>query len=111
MYDALEAAGYHTPTPIQTETIAPALLGCDVSGAAQTGTGKTAAFLIPIVERLRSGQLGPDASAVILAPTRELAEQIHGWARHLGCGLQPALIVGGVAYGPQLQALRNRPPI
>jgi ATP-dependent RNA helicase RhlE len=112
MRAALRAADYRVPTPIQAATIAPALAGRDVIGAAQTGTGKTAAFVVPIVERLRSGQCGNgNACAVILAPTRELAEQIFGWAQRLGCGLRSALVVGGVAYGPQTQALRNRPSI
>jgi ATP-dependent RNA helicase RhlE len=112
MRAALRAADYRVPTPIQAATIAPALAGRDVIGAAQTGTGKTAAFVIPIVERLRGDHraaAGP--SAVILAPTRELAEQIFGWTRRLGCGLRAALVVGGVAYGPQVSALRGRPSI
>ena len=112
MHASLRGAGYHTPTPIQAATIAPALAGRDVVGAAQTGTGKTAAFVIPIVERLRStaGAERRDM-ALILAPTRELAEQIHGWTERLGSGLRTALVVGGVAYGPQTSALRARPSI
>jgi len=112
MHAALEAAGYSTPTPIQAETIDAALAGRDVIGTAQTGTGKTAAFVIPIVERLRSAP-GTERhrTALILAPTRELAEQTHQWALRLGCGLRAALVVGGVAYGPQINALRNRPSI
>jgi ATP-dependent RNA helicase RhlE len=105
---ALRAAGYRTPTPIQAGTIAAALAGRDVIGTAQTGTGKTAAFLIPTVERLR-GTRG--SHALVLAPTRELAEQIHAWARRFGSGLRPALVVGGVAYGPQLASLRSRPDL
>jgi ATP-dependent RNA helicase RhlE len=108
---ALRAVRYLAPTPIQAATIAPALAGRDVIGAAQTGTGKTAAFMIPIVERLRANGSGARGSAVILAPTRELAEQIHGWAQRLGSGLKTALVVGGVAYGPQMGALRARPAI
>jgi ATP-dependent RNA helicase RhlE len=112
MRAALRAADYLVPTPIQSATIAPALAGRDIIGAAQTGTGKTAAFVVPIVERLRGGECGAGhASAVILAPTRELAEQIYGWTQRLGCGLRTALVVGGVAYGPQLSALRGRPSI
>jgi len=108
---ALRACDYVTPTPIQAATIAPALTGRDVIGAAQTGTGKTAAFMIPIVEQLRSATPGSRGSAVVLAPTRELAEQIHGWAQRLGAGLKTALIVGGMPYGPQMGALRARPSI
>jgi ATP-dependent RNA helicase RhlE len=112
MLAAVRAAGYAAPTPIQARTIAPAMAGHDVIGSAQTGTGKTAAFMIPVVERLRAiDRRGGHASALVLAPTRELAEQIFGWAERLGCGLRPALVVGGVAYGPQLNALRRRPPI
>jgi ATP-dependent RNA helicase RhlE len=109
---AIKAAGYRTPTPIQTQTIATTLAGRDVIGTAQTGTGKTAAFLIPVVERLRATTgAAQHSSALILAPTRELAEQIHHWALRLGCGLRTALIVGGVSYEPQRAALRGRPAI
>jgi ATP-dependent RNA helicase RhlE len=112
MLAAVHAAGYVAPTAIQAGAIVPALAGRDVIGSAQTGTGKTAAFIIPVVERLRAANRGGQhASALILAPTRELAEQILGWARRLGCGLHPVLVVGGVAYGPQLDALQRRPPI
>jgi len=112
MRAALRAAGYQAPTPIQAGTIAPALAGRDVIGAAQTGTGKTAAFLIPTIERLRSmRQHGDHTAALILAPTRELAEQTHSWTQRLGADLRAALVVGGVAYGPQLAALRNRPAV
>ena len=112
MQAALEAAGYRIPTPIQAGTIAAALAGRDVIGAAQTGTGKTAAFLIPVIERLRSARRdGATGSALVLAPTRELAEQIHGWTRRLGAELRAALVVGGVAYGPQYTGLANRPAL
>jgi ATP-dependent RNA helicase RhlE len=112
MHAALRAAEYRVPTPIQSATIAPALAGRDVIGAAQTGTGKTAAFMIPLVERLRGGRCDdPRAVAVVLAPTRELAEQTYGWAQRLGGELRVALVVGGVAYGPQMSALRGRPSI
>ncbi|MBI4516936.1 MAG: DEAD/DEAH box helicase [Deltaproteobacteria bacterium] len=112
MRAALQAAGYSTPTPIQAGTIAPALAGHDLVGAAQTGTGKTAAFIIPVVERLHAARRGGEyGCALVLAPTRELAEQTHGWAQRLGCGLPTALVVGGVAYGPQISALRRRPAI
>ncbi len=107
MRAALQAAGYRAPTPIQAHAIRPALAGRDVIGAAQTGTGKTAAFVIPIIERLRAGS----GTALVLAPTRELAEQILTWVTRLGCGARATLVVGGVAYGPQLQALRHQPRI
>ena len=108
---AITAAGYRTPTPIQAQTIATTLAGRDLIGTAQTGTGKTAAFLIPIVERLRAATGAQHGCALILAPTRELAEQTHQWASRLGCGLRTTLIVGGVPYGPQCAALRGRPAI
>jgi ATP-dependent RNA helicase RhlE len=112
MRAAIEAAGYRTPTPIQAEAIAPALAGRDIIGQAQTGTGKTAAFVIPVVERLRAARgTAEQGRALLLAPTRELAEQTHGWVQRLACGLRAALVVGGVAYGPQLNALRQRPAI
>jgi ATP-dependent RNA helicase RhlE len=110
MLSALQAAGYHEPTPIQAGTIAPALAGRDVIGTAQTGTGKTAAFLVPVVERLRHARRGGEKQCVlILAPTRELAEQTYGWSQRLGSGLPASLIVGGVAYGPQYSDLRRKP--
>jgi ATP-dependent RNA helicase RhlE len=94
------------------QTIAPAMEGRDVIGTAQTGTGKTAAFMVPIVERLRSlNSAGQRASALILSPTREIAEQTHRCAISLGRGLDAAVVVGGVAFGPQVQALRRRPAI
>ena len=111
MHAALTAAGYRSPTPIQAGTIAAALAGRDVIGTAQTGTGKTAAFMIPIVERLRAADAAQRGSALVLAPTRELAEQTHCWALRLGCGLRSALVVGGLAYGPQVTALRAHPSI
>lgn len=112
MLSALRAAGYHEPTPIQAGTIAPALAGQDVIGTAQTGTGKTAAFLIPLIERLRDARRNKNEhGALVLAPTRELAEQIFGWSQRLGSGLHAALIVGGVAYGPQFADLRRKPAV
>src|SRR5512136_1097514 len=71
----VEAAGYVTPTPIQVQAIPPIMNGRDVIGLAQTGTGKTAAFVLPILQRLRSGSRGC-VRALVISPTRELAEQI-----------------------------------
>ena len=86
MQAALAAAGYQTPTPIQAGTIDATLAGRDVIGTAQTGTGKTAAFLIPIVERLRAAcGTHHHASALILSPTRELAEQTYQWSLRSVC--------------------------
>ncbi len=74
--DGVAAAGFTSPTPIQTDAIPPVMKGRDVMGLAQTGTGKTAAFALPILNQLMKGKRG-HVRALIVAPTRELAEQIH----------------------------------
>lgn len=101
----VSAAGFTLPTPIQTQAIPLVLAGKDVMGLAQTGTGKTAAFVLPILERLLSGRRGA-TRALIVVPTRELAEQIHEAIMHLGgkTGLKSSPIYGGVAIGPQIRA-------
>jgi ATP-dependent RNA helicase RhlE len=103
---AVAEEGYETPTPIQRETIPLALNGRDVVGSAQTGTGKTAAFLLPILDRL-SVVPGPKLRALILVPTRELAEQVleraQAYGRHVP--LKAAAIYGGVGMEPQTRAL------
>ena len=101
-------AGYTAPTPIQAAALPPALAGHDLIGTAQTGTGKTAAFVLPILQKLLSGPHG-HARALIVTPTRELAEQIHGAIRDLGSGtrIRSATIYGGVGAGPQIKALRD----
>ena len=113
-YDALradlEAAGYRTPTPIQARAIGPALEGRDVIGLAQTGTGKTAVFALPIIHRLhRKMELG----ALVLAPTRELAQQIVGVFGDLGrgVGIRVALIVGGMPMEGDWKALSSWPNV
>ena len=110
-FDAnIRALGYVTPTPIQEQAIPPVMKGHDVMGLAQTGTGKTAAFMLPILNRLMNGERkGRAPRALIVAPTRELAEQIADSARDLGrnTGLRFATIYGGVGYAPQTQKLRN----
>jgi superfamily II DNA/RNA helicase len=102
------AHGYETPTPIQDKTIPHALLGQDVVGLAETGTGKTAAFLIPLIDKVMK-QTGE--RVLIMAPTRELAVQIEkelaGFAR--GLGFRGMVAVGGTNIGPQLSALRHNP--
>ena len=90
---ALEREGFEAPTPIQAQAIPPALLGKDVIGAAATGTGKTLAFVLPILERLEGKQ---GTRALILAPTRELADQINQQVekfRH-GHHLRCAVVIG-----------------
>ena len=104
----VEAAGYITPTPIQKQAIPPVLEGKDVMGLAQTGTGKTAAFVLPILERLIPGARGK-VRALIIAPTRELAEQINDNIVELGrkTGLRSTTVYGGVGLNPQVQKLRG----
>jgi len=120
----VRAAGYEKPTPIQQMTVAEAMSGRHVLGLAQTGTGKTAAFVLPILHRLLQGQ-GPEGQrhhgrgtrrtvrALIVAPTRELAEQIHDEFRRLGShtGLKSATVYGGVGFQPQIDALKGRADI
>ncbi|HEY1795918.1 MAG TPA: DEAD/DEAH box helicase [Stellaceae bacterium] len=107
---ALAAEGYTTPTPIQCQAIPPALAGRDVCGIAQTGTGKTAAFALPILERLRAAQRRPMGGAcrtLVLSPTRELASQIADSFRAYGRSLplSTAVVFGGVAIGQQRRQL------
>jgi ATP-dependent RNA helicase RhlE len=104
----LKAMGYIRPTPIQEQAIPPVLKGHDVMGLAQTGTGKTAAFVLPILNRLMRGPRG-HVRALIVAPTRELAEQIHKAITGMGkqTRLRSATIYGGVGLNPQVQRLRN----
>ena len=104
----IAAAGYSTPTPIQAQAIPKVLQGCDVMGLAQTGTGKTAVFVLPILHRLLHGQRGC-VRALIIAPTRELAEQIHQAIEVLGVktGLRSVAVYGGVGIQPQVQLLKR----
>lgn len=103
----IKAAGYTTPTPIQAQAIPPILKNKDVMGLAQTGTGKTAAFVLPILQRLIAGKRG-SVRALVIAPTRELAEQTHETFRSLGrrTGLRCASIYGGVNINTQIKKLR-----
>ena len=107
---ALGEEGYTAPTPIQAQAIPAALIGRDLLGIAQTGTGKTAAFGLPLLHRLANAGGRPPRGgcrALILSPTRELASQIadslKAYGRHLG--LSVAVVFGGVGYGPQKTAL------
>jgi ATP-dependent RNA helicase RhlE len=104
----IKRAGYSTPTPIQMQAIPAALDGRDLIGTAQTGTGKTAAFVLPILHKLLSGPRNRSRT-LIVTPTRELAEQIHQTIRVLSAGtnLRSATIYGGVGSAPQIQALRK----
>lgn len=102
------ATGYSTPTPIQAKAIPKIMQGRDLVGLAQTGTGKTAAFLLPILHRLMHGQR-KCLRALIIAPTRELAEQIHQTIEALGAktGLQSVTVYGGVGMKRQVHLLKN----
>ncbi len=104
----IAAAGYTVPTPIQTQAIPKVMQGCDLMGLAQTGTGKTAVFALPILHRLMSGQRG-HVRALVVAPTRELAEQIHQTFETLGAktGLRSISVYGGVGIQPQIKALKS----
>lgn len=104
----IRAAGYQQPTPIQAAAIPPALKGHDLIATAQTGTGKTAAFVLPMLQRLLAHS-GKNPHALIITPTRELAEQIHQSIKILGSGtkLRSLSIYGGVSSGPQVTALQR----
>ena len=105
---ALKDVGYETPSPIQAATIPLLLEGRDVLGQAQTGTGKTAAFALPILSNIDVKQTAPQA--LVLAPTRELAIQVaeafQSYAAHIK-GFHVLPIYGGQSYGPQLSSLRR----
>jgi ATP-dependent RNA helicase DeaD len=104
----LETLGYEEPTPIQREAIPPLLSGKDVLGQAATGTGKTAAFTLPMLQRIAHGDKARP-SALILVPTRELAIQVAGAVQRYGKELRTSVLAvyGGQAIGPQIQALRK----
>ena len=108
----IHVAGFETPWPIQVKTIPPGLDGHDVLGLAQTGTGKTAAFALPLLDRLL-GERRKGLRALVLAPTRELASQITEEIRTLAqfTRLKMATIYGGVSMRNQISALRQRPEI
>jgi ATP-dependent RNA helicase RhlE len=107
---ALRSKGYNTPTPIQAKAIPTVLTGRDMLGIAQTGTGKTAAFALPILHRLaadRRQAMRKGCRVLVLSPTRELATQIaesfRTYGRHLGVTV--TVVFGGVGHRPQCQAM------
>jgi ATP-dependent RNA helicase RhlE len=108
----VRALGYTVPTPIQAQAIRPILQGRDLIGLAQTGTGKTAAFALPILQRLQAESRGR-IRALIISPTRELAEQICEVFNSLGSrsGLKSVTIYGGVSMDQQIRSLRGNPEI
>ena len=116
----IQALNYSETTPIQTQAIPPILAGQDVAGLAQTGTGKTAAFLIPLIERILKAETDPQSarafkdwkpfqSILVLVPTRELADQINENALKFiaGTGLKSFPFYGGTGYDKQKEALAN----
>src|SRR4051812_34078760 len=110
LLEALAALGYEEPTPIQQEAIPPILAGRDLLGQAATGTGKTAAFALPLLQRFGSDPAQPSRPAIlVLVPTRELAMQVaeafHRYGRPLGIGVVP--IYGGAAFDQQIRGLKR----
>ena len=105
---AIKTCGYSSPTPIQQQAIPPVLAGRDVLGLAQTGTGKTAAFVLPILQRCLE-QRKQGVRALVVAPTRELAEQIHEYFVQMAAGakIRSAVIYGGVSKSMQARKLRE----
>src|SRR5512147_954780 len=104
----ITAAQYLTPTPIQAQAIPLVMQGHDIVGLAHTGTGKTAAFVLPILQRLMQGGR-KRVRALVIAPTRELAEQTHEAIGTLGSrtGLKSVTIYGGVGFNPQADRLKR----
>lgn len=109
MQQRLSTFQFHTPTPIQAAAIPHALAGKDIMATAQTGTGKTLAFVVPMIERLLQSASAKRVEALVLVPTRELAMQVHEQFEQLrGKALPPAaLVIGGLAEGRQLAAIRS----
>ena len=103
---AVAAQGWKTPTPIQALALPELLDGEDVVGLAQTGSGKTAAFAIPLIENLNGKERG--VQALVLVPTRELAAQAAAEISNLSRHDRPVVVSGGVPIGPQIKALKNR---
>ncbi len=106
----LAGLGYEEPTPIQSQSIPPLLAGRDLLGQAATGTGKTAAFALPMLQRVLAAQRKPaHPAALVLVPTRELAiqvaEALHSYGNKLGAVVLP--IYGGAEFGRQAQALKR----
>src|SRR5437870_3146123 len=107
LFKAIEALNFHEPTPVQTQAIPLVLDGKDVLVSAQTGTGKTLAFVLPMLHRMLERPV-PGVTGLILLPTRELAARVASVAKEVGrfTSIKPALLVGGESFTLQLQALR-----
>src|SRR5438034_11611281 len=103
-----EQLGYTTPTPIQKQAIPVVLNGGDIIACAETGTGKTAAFLLPILQMLGDNKGKPGTRVLILSPTRELANQTDAFCRQFAPkGITCTAIIGGAGYAKQMQALKR----
>src|SRR3989344_5962221 len=109
LFGKLEKLGYQNPTPIQQQAIPTAIQGKDLVGVAQTGTGKTLAFGIPMIQRLHNTK----SRGLIVLPTRELALQVDEALRKVGAdiGLRTAVLIGGTPLWPQKQAIARDPRI
>ena len=109
LLDAVRESGYETPTPIQRQAVPPAIAGRDVLGCAQTGTGKTAAFVLPMLQRFADQpSTSGEVRGLILTPTRELAQQVERSVKRYGGSLsiEPLVIYGGASIGGQIQDLK-----
>src|ERR1700759_5134700 len=114
LVEVLDDQGITAPFPVQAATLPDGLAGRDILGRAQTGSGKTLGFSLPLVTRLAGGQTAPGRPrGLVLVPTRELATQVYEVLRPLAraMGLWVTTIYGGVSYGPQVTALRRRTDI
>ena len=112
IFKAIKDLQYNLPTPIQEQAIPPLLDGFDMLGTAQTGTGKTAAYSIPLLQRIlnsRSKYFSPILTGLIIAPTRELAAQIGVSIKQYGkyCKVKVSVVFGGVSKGPQITNIKN----
>ncbi len=107
--NVLEKLSFTAPTPIQHQAIVPGIAGKDIVGIAQTGTGKTLAFGVPVIQRL----LAQGGRALVVVPTRELALQVEETFRKVGAplGIKTAVLIGGAAMGPQISAVRRNPHV
>lgn len=113
MFKGIMKKGYQMPSPIQRKAIPLVMEGHDVVAMARTGSGKTAAFLIPLFERLKSHSPVPGARALILSPTRELALQTLKFTRELGAfhDLKAAVVLGGDSFDNQFSAIHEGPDV
>ncbi|MCH8838917.1 MAG: DEAD/DEAH box helicase, partial [Candidatus Marinimicrobia bacterium] len=110
LLQAVSAKNYSTPTPVQVEAIPAILAGKDVLAGARTGTGKTAAFVLPILQMLNlPNGAGPQPRALVITPTRELAAQVHEDVRKYGkfLPLRSTVVFGGVGFHPQAAKLKK----